>query len=77
MLGNILARLWCARWEAWQTEFVIGRDRGGRMTGQRQAMDAWDPWLVWDRVHGKAKQSMGKHGTAWHSAAWERAWAWA
>lgn len=35
-------------------------------------MDAWDPWLVWDRVHGKAKQrSMGKHGTAWHGIAWE------
>lgn len=41
------------------------------MTGQREAMVAWDPWLVWDRVHGKAKQSMGKHGTAWHGVAWE------
>lgn len=50
------------------------------MTGQREAMVAWDPWLAWDRVHGKAKQSMGKHvrhGTAWHGVAWEWAWAWA
>lgn len=38
-------------------------------------MDAWDPWLAWDRVHGKARQSMEKHGMARRGMAWEWAWA--